>query len=83
MKRTLIIVLTLAVLLVALASPAFAYPEDWDQGNAYGKGIKVHCEASYGQLVKAAQQSGVHGDGWVPAGAKGFALNALVAHCLS
>jgi hypothetical protein len=80
-KRTLIIILTLAVLLVALAAPALAFPE---QGNAYGNGIKFHCDgASYGQLVKAAQQSGLHGDGWVPAGAKNFAQNALVSHCFS
>lgn len=81
MKRILLVVLVVALLLVAVAAPAFAKPAHGE--SAYGKGIIAHCDASHGQLVSAAQPSGVHGEGWVPAGAKGFAsapLAVLEAH---
>jgi hypothetical protein len=76
MKRTLIIVLILALLVLVLAVPAFAYPADWSGGKAYGKGIKYHCGASYGQLVKQSPHE------FPPIGAKKFANpEILFAHC--
>jgi hypothetical protein len=48
---------------------------------AFGKGVSVHCDASYGQLVKAAKQSG-HVTGPV-SGVKSFVESGLfAAHCL-
>jgi hypothetical protein len=43
--------------------------------------VKVHCDASYGQLVSAAKQSG-HVEGPV-SGAKNFVESGLLAaHCI-
>jgi hypothetical protein len=73
MKRILILGLLVALLVVAMAVPAFA------AGKGYGKQINDSClGASYGQLVSAAQQSG-HIDS--ANGAKYFVESgALTAH---
>jgi len=82
MRRSLIVLAMAVVFVLAMASAAFA-DNGKDHGTyAFGKGINYHCDASYGQLVKAAKQSG-HVEGPV-SGAKAFAMSetGLAAHCL-
>ena len=82
MKRALIVLLLVAMLVVVLAFPAFAYPDDWNgNGKAWGKGVKAHCGASYGQLNSMALQSG-HIEKSI--GLPEFIGSGLfAAHCLS
>ena len=82
MRRSLVVLAMAVVFVLAMTSAAFA-GNNKDHGTyAFGKGINYHCEMSYGQLVKAAKQSG-HVVGPV-SGAKAFALssNGLALHCL-
>ena len=51
MRRTILATVASVALLATTASAAVAFA---DNGNAYGKGVKVHCGAPYGQLVKQA-----------------------------
>ena len=51
MRRTILATVASVALLATTASAAMAFAEN---GNAYGKGVKVHCGAPYGQLVKQA-----------------------------
>lgn len=69
-----------ALLILALAAPALAIHHG--NGNAYGMGIKAHCEASYGQLVSAAKASG-HVEGPVSGAANFVNSGLLAAHCIS
>jgi hypothetical protein len=81
MRRS-IIVLALAVIMVMSMTGAALAGNGKDHGTyAFGKGVSVHCDASYGQLVKAAKQSG-HVTGPV-SGVKSFVESGLfAAHCL-
>lgn len=75
MRRTLAIAFAVAFALSSIAAPTMA-----GNKNAYGKQIKDQCGVSYGQLVKAAKQSG-HVSGPVR-GAKYFVVSGLLAaHC--
>lgn len=80
MRRTIVVLAMTALLLIALAAPAFAVHHG--NGNAYGNGINIHCEASYGQLVKAAKASG-HVEGPVSGAANFVNSGLLAAHCIS
>ena len=74
MRRTILATVATVAMLATSASAAVAFAEN---GNAYGKGVKVHCGAPYGQLVKAAP------DGHPIVGAKKFItqdLAVLQAH---
>jgi hypothetical protein len=51
MRRTILATVASVALLATTASAAVAFAEN---GNAYGKGVKVHCDGPYGQLVKLA-----------------------------
>lgn len=80
MKRTLVALAMSVMMVFAFAGPAAAVHHG--NGNAYGYGIKVHCGASYGQLVKAAKASG-HVEGSV-SGAMNFVNSGLLAaHCIT
>ena len=75
MRRTLAIAFAVAFALSSIAAPTMA-----GNKNAYGKQIKDQCGVSYGQLVKAAKQSG-HVSGPVR-GAKYFVVSGLIdEHC--
>ena len=80
MRRTFVVMVMAALLIIAMAAPAFAVHHG--NGNSYGKGIKVHCEASYGQLVKAAKASG-HVEGPVSGAANFVNSGLLAAHCIA
>jgi hypothetical protein len=74
-KKTLAIAFAVAFAISSIAAPTMA-----GNKNAYGKQIKDQCGVSYGQLVKAAKQSG-HVTGPVR-GAKYFVVSGLLdAHC--
>ena len=81
MKRTILVLSMVVVLVLAMSSAALA-GNGKDHGTyAFGKGISAHCDASYGQLVKAARAAD-HAPGPV-SGAKSFVENGLfAAHCL-
>jgi hypothetical protein len=80
MKRTLGITLAVAFAIGTIAAPAVAGPPGHGE-KAFGAGIKVHCGASYGELVSAAKQGG-HVSGPV-SGARAFATGPLFGpHCL-
>jgi len=79
MRRTIVVLAMTILLALAMSAPALAVHHG--NGNAYGNGINIHCDASYGQLVKAAKASG-HVDGPV-SGAKNFVESGLLAaHCI-
>jgi hypothetical protein len=79
MRRVIVALASATVLALGVAAPAAAVHHG--NGNSYGNGINVHCDASYGQLVKAAKQSG-HVEGPV-SGAKNFVESGLLAaHCI-
>ena len=66
MKRTLILVLVVALMVVGLAVPAMA-------GNGYGKVVQDACGYTYGGAVSAGKQAandGAHPD-FTPSGATG------------
>lgn len=79
MRRTMVVLAMAALLILALAAPAMAIHHG--NGNAYGMGIKAHCEASYGQLVSAAKASG-HVEGPVSGAANFVNSGLLAAHCI-
>ena len=81
MRRSFVVLAMTIVFVLAMTSAALAGPGAHGGGNQYGKGINVHCGASYGQLVKAAKASG-HVTGPV-SGVKSFVEDGLfAAHCL-
>lgn len=79
MRRTIVVLAMTALYILALAAPAMAVHHG--NGNAYGMGIKAHCEASYGQLVSAAKASG-HVEGPVSGAANFVNSGLLAAHCI-
>ena len=81
MRRSFVVLAMTIVFVLAMTSAALAGPGAHGGGNQYGKGINVHCGASYGQLVKAAKATG-HVTGPV-SGVKSFVEDELfAAHCL-
>jgi hypothetical protein len=67
MKRTMILLLLVALMVVALAVPALA------AGKGYGKTVQDVCGYTYGEAVSAGKQaanSGGHPE-FTPSGAKG------------
>ena len=69
MKRTLGIALAAAFAISAISAPALAGPPAHGESK-YGLGVKAHCGAPFGQLVKASKE--VPGHRPVKGGAKGF-----------